>query len=348
MKKRKKAFITGITGQDGSYLAELLLMKGYEVHGLIRQSTLEIKRNIEHLYTDPHVPDRMFNVHYGDMTDSTNLVRLMSEIQPDEVYNLAAQSHVRISFDIPEYTSTVDALGTLRMLESLRIAGLLSSVRVYQASTSELFGKVTEVPQSETTPFYPRSPYGIAKLYAYWTVINYREAYNMHASNGILFNHESPRRANSFVTKKIVVAAVKIRTGKLGCLYLGNLEAKRDWGYAPDYVEAMWRILQRVCPDDYIIATGETHTVREFVELTFKRFDIGIAWEGCDINEVGRDISSGKIIIRIDPYYFRPTEVDILLGNYTKAKTILGWSPSIKFTDLVNLMADWEKEHQNS
>lgn len=340
--KPKKAFITGVTGQDGSYLAEFLLKKGYEVHGLVRRSSLEIKRRIEHLYTDPHVPDRMFRVHYGDMTDSANLTRLMGEVQPDEVYNLAAQSHVRVSFDVPEYTANVDAVGTLRLLEALRIVGLAVTTRIYQASTSELYGKVAETPQSETTPFYPRSPYGAAKIYAYWATVNYREAYNMHASNGILFNHESPRRGNSFVTKKIAIAAAKIHAGQQECLYLGNMDSKRDWGYAPDFVDAMWRILQQEQPDDYVIATGETHTVREFVELAFGRLGMPLEWSGQGVDEVGLDAHTGKTIVRIDPYYFRPTEVELLLGDPSKAKSVLGWEPKVKFHELVEMMVDWE------
>lgn len=338
------AFITGVTGQDGSYLAELLLAKGYEVHGLVRRSSLEIKRRIEHLYSDPHVPDRTFKVHYGDMTDSANLTRLMGEIQPDEVYNLAAQSHVRVSFDVPEYTANVDAIGTLRLLEAVRIVGLAEKTRIYQASTSELYGKVRETPQSETTPFYPRSPYGAAKIYAYWATVNYREAYNMHASNGILFNHESPRRGNSFVTKKIAIAVSKIYAGLQDCLYLGNLDSKRDWGYAPDFVDAMWRILQQDEPGDYVIATGETHTVREFVELAFSRLGITVKWSGSGVEEIGKDARTERIIVRIDPYYFRPTEVDLLLGDPSRAKTRLDWEPRVKFHELVEIMVDWELE----
>lgn len=341
---KRIAFITGVTGQDGSYLAEFLLEKGYEVHGLVRRSSLEIKRRIDHLYKDPHIPGRMFKVHYGDMTDSANLARLMGEIQPDEVYNLAAQSHVRVSFDVPEYTANVDAVGTLRLLEALRIVGLTEKTRIYQASTSELYGKVWETPQSETTPFYPRSPYGAAKIYAYWATVNYREAYNMHASNGILFNHESPRRGNSFVTKKIAIAAAKIHAGLQDCLYLGNLDSKRDWGYAPDFVDAMWRILQQDEPDDYVIATGETHTVREFVELAFSRLGIKVQWLGSGVEEIGRDALSERTIVRIDPYYFRPTEVDLLLGDPSKAKNALGWEPKVKFNELVEMMVDWEWE----
>lgn len=342
---KKKAFITGVTGQDGSYLAEYLLKKDYEVHGLVRRSSLEIKRRIDHLYTDPHIPNRQFHVHYGDMTDSANLTRLMVEIRPDEVYNLAAQSHVRVSFDVPEYTANVDAVGTLRLLEALRIAGLAEKTRIYQASTSELYGKVLETPQTEKTPFYPRSPYAAAKIYAYWATVNYREAYNMHASNGILFNHESPRRGNSFVTKKIAIATTRIWAGLQDTLYLGNIDAKRDWGYAPDFVDAMWRIVQQDTPDDFVIATGETHSVREFIERCFTRLGIEIAWEGSGLDEVGINTASGKAVVRIDPYYFRPTEVDLLLGDPAKAKETLGWSPSVTFEQLVDLMIDWEREH---
>ncbi|WP_321990734.1 GDP-mannose 4,6-dehydratase [Marispirochaeta aestuarii] len=342
--KGKKAFITGVTGQDGSYLAEFLLKKGYEVHGLVRRSSLEMKRRIDHLYVDPHIENRKFIVHYGDMTDSANLARLISEIRPDEVYNLAAQSHVRVSFDVPEYTANVDAVGTLRLLEAIRIANLIETTKFYQASTSELYGKVAESPQTEKTPFYPRSPYGAAKIYSYWTTVNYREAYGLHASNGILFNHESPRRGNSFVTKKIAIAVTQIWAGKKECLYLGNLDAKRDWGYAPDYVDAMWRMIQQETPDDYVIATGETHSVREFVQLAFTSLGITLVWKGSGIDEVGIDKTTGKTIVRIDPYYFRPTEVDLLLGDPSKANAILDWKPTVTFNRLVDIMVDWEKQ----
>ena len=296
----KKAFITGVTGQDGSYLAEFLLKKGYEVHGLVRRSSLEQKLRIDHLYKDPHLKSNNFKVHYGDMTDSSNILRLIDMIRPNEIYNLAAQSHVRISFDIPEYTANADALGTLRILEAIRILKLEKYTKVYQASTSELYGKVQSVPQTEKTPFYPRSPYGVAKLYAYWLTVNYREAYGIFGCNGILFNHESPRRGDSFVTKKIAVGAVKISKGSQEKLFLGNLDAKRDWGYAPDYVESMWSILQQDSPSDYVIATNETHTVRELVEKMFKHVKINIKWKGKGVDEVGIDSSSGKEIIKIE------------------------------------------------
>lgn len=337
----KKALITGITGQDGSYLAELLLQKNYQVHGLVRRSSLEQKLRIDHLYKDPHVASN-FRVHYGDITDSMNVSRLIQEIEPDEVYNLAAQSHVRVSFEIPEYTANADALGAMRILEAVRISGLEQKTRVYQASTSELYGKVQAVPQNESTPFYPRSPYGVAKLYAYWLTVNYREAYNMFASNGILFNHESPRRGNSFVTKKIAIAIAQIKHGQRETVYLGNLNAKRDWGYAPDYVESMWRILQHDVPDDFVIATGETHSVREFVDRCCNIAGIDIAWEGEGVDERGINKANGKVIVAVDPWYFRPTEVDMLVGDATKAKEVLGWSPSVTFERLVEIMMQYE------
>lgn len=339
----KKAFITGVTGQDGSYLADLLLKKGYEVHGLVRRSSLEQKLRIDHLYTDP-LSKSNFKVHYGDITDSMNVTRLIQQIEPDEVYNLAAQSHVRVSFEIPEYTANADGLGTMRILEAIRILGLAGKTKVYQASTSEMFGKVQEVPQKEDTPFYPRSPYGVAKLYAYWLTVNYREAYNIFASNGILFNHESPRRGDSFVTKKIVIAAAQIKNGQRDSLNLGNLDAKRDWGYAPDYVESMWKILQYNTADDFVVATGETHSVREFVELSFLHAGIDIIWEGEGIDEKGYDKKTGKSIIGIDPWYFRPTEVDHLVGDASKAKNLLGWEPKVKFQELVEIMMKHELE----
>ena len=339
---KKKALITGITGQDGSYLAELLLEKDYEVHGMIRRSSSFNRDRIDHIYKDPHGKHLQLFLHYGDLTDSSNMNRMLERVQPDEIYNLAAQSHVRVSFDVPEYTADVDAVGTLRLLDAIKETGLKS--RFYQASTSELYGKAQEVPQSETTPFYPRSPYGVAKLYAYWIVINYREAYTLHASNGILFNHESPRRGESFVTRKITLGAAAIKAGKQDCLYIGNLDAKRDWGYAPDYVFAMWLMLQQDKPGDYVIATGETHSVREFMEKAFRALGLSIEWKGSGIDETGIDTKSGKTIVRIDPKYFRPTEVDLLLGNPAKANRAFGWKPSVTFDQLVEIMvkADWE------
>ncbi|OCL27622.1 GDP-mannose 4,6-dehydratase [Orenia metallireducens] len=336
----KKALITGITGQDGSYLAEFLLNKGYEVYGVRRRSsTLNIGR-VKHLYKDLHKKDATFFLPYGDLTDTSNIVRLLQEIKPDEIYNLAAQSHVKVSFDAPEYTADVDALGTLRILEAIRILGLENKTRFYQASTSELYGKVRETPQTEKTPFYPRSPYGVAKLYSYWITKNYREAYNIFGCNGILFNHESPRRGTTFVTRKISLAVAKIINGLQEKLYLGNLDAKRDWGYAKDYVEAMWLMLQQEEPDDFVIATGETHTVREFVEESFKVAGVEIQWKGKGVNEKGYDKKTEKLLIEVDPYYFRPAEVDVLLGDYSKAKKKLGWSPKYKFKDLVRIMVE--------
>lgn len=334
---RKKALITGVTGQDGSYLAELLLEKGYEVHGMIRRASSFNRERIEHIYKDPYGKQVSFFLHYGDLTDSSNLNRMLERVQPDEIYNLAAQSHVRVSFDVPEYTADVDAVGTLRLIDAIRETGI--KCRFYQASTSELYGKTQEAPQSEKTPFYPRSPYGVAKLYAYWIVVNYREAYGLHASNGILFNHESPRRGENFVTRKITLTATAIKEGRKECLYLGNLNARRDWGYAPDYVRAMWLMLQRDTPDDYVIASGETHSVREFIEKAFGVFDMPIAWRGSGIQEEGIDTKTGNVRVRIDPKYFRPTEVDFLHGDPSKAKKILGWKPSIDFDALVTIMA---------
>ena len=328
----KKALITGITGQDGSYLAEFLIEKNYEVHGLIRRSS---SPNIERI---EHIEDKI-NLHYGDLTDSNNMISLIKQIEPDEIYNLAAQSHVQVSFETPEYTANVDALGTLRILEAIRILGLENKTRVYQASTSELYGKVQEVPQSETTPFYPRSPYGVAKLYAYWIMRNYRESYNIFASNGILFNHESPRRGETFVTRKITLAASKIKEGLQDKLYLGNLNAKRDWGYAKDYIECMWLILQADYADDFVIATGEMHTVREFVDLAFKEVDIELKWIGEGVNEKGIDKNTGKVLVEVDEKFFRPAEVDQLLGNPQKAKEKLGWNPTkTSFKELVKIM----------
>jgi GDPmannose 4,6-dehydratase len=335
---KKKALITGITGQDGSYLAELLLEKGYIVHGIVRRSSLINTHRIDHLYKDPHQKNVNLFLHYGDLTDSTNIIRIIQETQADEIYNLAAMSHVKVSFDTPEYTANADGIGTLRFLEAIRLLGMQDKVKFYQASTSELYGKVVETPQNENTPFYPRSPYGAAKIYGYWITINYREAYNIFASNGILFNHESPRRGETFVTRKITMAASAIKLGLQDKLFLGNLNAKRDWGYAKDYVEAMWLMLQYYKPDDFVIATGETHSVREFTELAFKELDIDIIWEGKDANEKGYDKKTGKCIIEVDPRYFRPTEVDILLGDPSKAKKELGWQPKTTFYDLVKMM----------
>lgn len=337
----KKALITGVTGQDGAYLAELLLNKGYEVHGIKRRSSSFNTQRVDHLYEDPHNKPK-FRLHYGDLSDSTNLIRLMQEIQPDEVYNLGAMSHVKVSFEEPEYTAQVDGIGTLRLLEAIRICGLTKKTKFYQASTSELYGLVQEIPQSEKTPFYPRSPYGVAKLYAYWIVVNYREAYGMFACNGILFNHESPLRGETFVTRKITMAVSNIKLKKQACLYLGNLDAKRDWGYAPEYVEGMWRMLQVEKPDDFVLATGETITVREFVEEAFKCLDIKIDWKGekGTVNEYGVDASTGETVVKVDPTYFRPTEVDILVGNPTKAKEKLGWTAKTKFKDLVKIMVE--------
>ncbi len=342
---QKVALITGITGQDGSYLAEFLLEKGYEVHGIIRRSSSFNTGRIEHLYLDEWVRDmkqkRLINLHYGDMTDSSSLIRLIMEIKPDEIYNLAAQSHVKVSFEVPEYTAETDAVGTLRLLEGVRIAGRAHCTRIYQASTSELYGKVQEVPQNENTPFYPRSPYAAAKLYAYWIMRNYREAYSMYCANGILFNHESERRGETFVTRKITLAAARIAHGKQDKLYLGNLNAKRDWGYARDYVECMWLILQQPEPDDFVIATGEYHTVREFCTLAFKHAGINLQWQGEGIDEKGIDTATGKVLVEVDPKYFRPTEVEQLLGNPAKAREKLGWNPrQTSFEQLVRIMVD--------
>ena len=335
---KKVALVTGATGQDGAYLAELLLAKGYIVHGVKRRSSSFNTGRVEHLYQDPHEEDLRFVLHYGDLTDATNLIRLMQEIQPDEVYNLAAQSHVQVSFETPEYTANADGLGTLRLLEAIRLLGMTERCRFYQASTSELYGKVQETPQRETTPFYPRSPYAAAKLYAYWITVNYREAYGMHASNGILFNHEGPTRGETFVTRKITRAVAAIDAGKQDCLYLGNLDAKRDWGHARDYVEGMWRMLQQDEPDDYVLATGETHSVREFVELAFDHVGRGIEWRGIGIEETGVCRKTGRTVVRIDPRYFRPTEVDLLLGDPSKAREKLGWTHTTSFPDLVRDM----------
>jgi GDPmannose 4,6-dehydratase len=338
----KIALITGITGQDGSYLSELLLEKNYEVHGIIRRSSSFNTGRIDHIIHDREAEGRFF-FHHGDLTDASNLNRLLEKIQPDEIYNLAAQSHVKVSFDLPDYTAQVDALGTLRFLDAIRETHI--QTKFYQASTSELFGKVQEVPQTEKTPFYPRSPYGVAKLYGYWIMVNYREAYNLFACNGILFNHESPRRGETFVTRKITRAAARIKAGLQENLLLGNLNAKRDWGYAPEFVEGMWRMLQQPEPDDYVLATGETHSVREFVDLTFNELDIELDWQGSGVDEKGIDCRTGKVLVSVDPEYYRPTEVDLLIGNPAKAKEMLDWEPKIRFEELVRLMArsDWEK-----
>src|SRR6201997_5571821 len=338
------ALITGATGQDGAYLAELLLDKGYVVHGIKRRSSSFNTERVDHLYQDPHGLGVQFFLHYGDMTDSTNLIRIIQEVQPTEIYNLAAQSHVLVSFETPEYTANADALGTLRLLEAIRILRLEEKVRFYQASTSELYGLVQEVPQRETTPFYPRSPYAAAKLYAYWITVNYREAYGMHASNGILFNHESPIRGETFVTRKITRAVARIETGLQDCLYLGNLDAKRDWGHAKDYVVGMHAILQAEAPDDYVLATGETRSVREFVELAFAEVGRSVEWRGEGVEETGIDKKTGKTVVRIDPVYFRPTEVDLLIGDSSKARQKLGWKPKTSFAQLVKEMVAGDLE----
>ena len=339
----KKALITGITGQDGSYLAELLLQKGYEVHGIIRRSSSFNTARIDHLYNNPDINGKTLFLHYGDVTDTSNLNRLLEKVRPDEIYNLAAQSHVKVSFEIPEYTADVDAIGTLRFLDAIRETGLRT--KFYQASTSELFGKVQAVPQNEKTPFYPRSPYGVAKLYGYWIIVNYREAYNIYACNGILFNHESPRRGETFVTRKITRAVARIKHGIDEKLLLGNLNAKRDWGYAPEYVEAMWRMLQLEKPDDFVIATGETHTVREFADIAFKELDMELEWTGQGIQEKGICRKSGKTLVGVEERYYRPTEVDMLIGDSSKAESKLGWKPTVKFENLARMMAraDFEK-----
>lgn len=353
----KKALITGITGQDGSYLAEYLLGKGYEVHGVKRRSSSLNTARVDHLYKDPHEEDVHFFMYYGDMTDATNLIRIVQEVKPDEIYNMAAQSHVQVSFETAEYTANADALGTLRLLEAIRILDMTDKVRFYQASSSELYGKVQEIPQTEKTPFHPRSPYAAAKLYAYWICVNYREAYNMFASNGILFNHESPMRGETFVTRKITRAVARMKLGFDRRLYLGNLNAERDWGHAADFVRAMWLILQQDKPDDYVIATGESHSVREFVELAFREIGVEIEWRGKGVDEVGlvgamhsnelqgTSINEGDVVVRVDPRYFRPTEVDFLLGDASKAKKELGWEPKISFHEMVSemVMADIEE-----
>src|SRR6056297_1638036 len=343
MAERKKALITGITGQDGSYLAELLIDKGYEVHGIKRRASLFNTDRIDHLYEDPHEEDRRLFLHYGDLTDSMNITRIIQDTQPDEIYNLAAMSHVKVSFETPEYTANTDGLGTLRILEAVRLLGLQQKTRIYQASTSELYGLVQEVPQSETTPFYPRSPYAVAKLYGFWITVNYREAYDMYACNGILFNHESPRRGETFVTRKITRALARIKTGLQDCLYLGNLDALRDWGHARDYIEMQWLMLQQEQPEDFVIATGEQHSVREFVEVAAAELGISVSWQGEGVEEHGLD-DDGNVIVRIDPRYFRPTEVATLLGDPTKAKERLGWTPKISFRELVTEMVQSDLE----
>jgi len=339
----KKALITGITGQDGSYLAEILLEKGYEIHGIIRRSSSFNTARIDHLFVDPEINGKRMFLHFGDLTDTSNLNRLIEKVEPDEIYNLAAQSHVKVSFDLPEYTAEVDAMGTVRFLDAIRETGV--KTRFYQASTSELFGKAQQVPQNEKTPFYPRSPYGVAKIYGYWIVINYREAYHLFAVNGILFNHESPRRGETFVTRKITIGAARIKLGKQEILRLGNLGAKRDWGYAPEYCEGMWRMLQQKSPEDFVLATGETHTVREFAEVAFKELDMELEWKGKGVKERGILKKSGKVAIEVDPAYYRPTEVELLIGDASKAKKKLGWKPKTKFKELAKLMvlADFEK-----
>ena len=334
----KKALITGITGQDGSYLAELLLSKGYEVHGIVRRASSFNTKRIDHIYQDRHEEDVNMFLHYGDLTDSSNLNRIIEQVEPCEIYNLAAQSHVQVSFEVPEYTAEADGIGVLRILDAIRESG--SEARFYQASTSELYGKVMEVPQTETTPFYPRSPYGVAKQYGYWITKNYRESYGLHASNGILFNHESPRRGETFVTRKITMAVARIHRGLQECLYMGNIDSLRDWGYAKDYVDMMWMMLQQDQADDYVVATGEMHTVREFIEKSFAHVGRKIEWKGEAENEVGIDATTGKIVLRIDPKYYRPCEVEQLLGDPAKAKRQLGWEPQVKFAELVQIMTD--------
>ena len=340
----KKALITGITGQDGSYLAELLLEKGYEVHGVVRRASTFNTKRIDHLYKDPHIHGVKLFLHFGDLTDGSNIARLMEKIKPNEIYHLGAQSHVRVSFDIPEYTADVSGLGTLRMLDAIK--DLKQKPRFYQASSSEMFGKIQENPQKETTPFYPRSPYGCAKVFAFWITKNYRESYDIFACNGILFNHESPRRGETFVTRKITRGISRILAGKEKCLYLGNLEAKRDGGYAKDYVEGMWRMLQQKVPDDYILATGETHSVRQFVEECTKLVGINLHWKGKGLKETGTDMKTGKVMVRIDPKYYRPAEVDVLLGDAGKARRKLGWKPAVKFKDLAKIMMEADLKNE--
>ena len=334
----KVALITGVTGQDGAYIAELLLNKGYTVHGMQRRSSLSNTGRIDHLCNDSQQNGNNFHLHYGDLTDSSNIIRLIQAVEPDEIYNLAAQSHVQVSFETPEYTANTDGLGTLRILEAIRILGFEGRTKFYQASTSELFGKVQEIPQRESTPFYPRSPYSIAKLYGYWITVNYREAYDMFACNGILFNHESPLRGETFVTRKITIAVSRIKKDLQDKLYLGNLNAKRDWGFAGDYVEAMWLMLQQDDPEDYVISTGETHSVREFTELAFKEVGIDIEWEGEGVNEIGTDTNTGKVLVEVDPKYYRPAEVELLIGDSSKARKKLGWKPKVTFEELIKKM----------
>jgi GDPmannose 4,6-dehydratase len=346
MERSKKALITGITGQDGAYLAELLLLKGYEVHGIKRRSSLFNTQRIDHVYEDPHILNRQLVLHYGDLSDASNLIRIIQEVKPDEIYNLGAMSHVKVSFETPEYTGNVDGLGTLRILEAVRLLGFTHETKVYQASTSELYGLVQEVPQKETTPFYPRSPYGVAKLYGYWITVNYREAYNMYACNGILFNHESPTRGETFVTRKITRAVAKIALGLQDCLYIGNLDAQRDWGHAKDYVEAMWLMLQQDTPEDFVIATGITTRIRDFISMAFAEVGIHLVFEGSSEKEVGKvqsctgpySLPTGTIVVKVDPQYYRPTEVDILIGDATKAKEKLGWTPKYSLADMVKEM----------
>lgn len=336
----KKALITGVTGQDGAYLSEFLLKKGYEVHGIKRRSSSFNTDRVDHLYQDPHVQGKRFILHYGDLTDTSNLVRIIQEVQPDEIYNLGAQSHVQVSFEVPEYTADADGMGTLRLLEAIRILGMEKKVRFYQASTSELFGKVQEVPQRETTPFYPRSPYAVAKLYAYWIVVNYRESYGMYACNGILFNHESPIRGETFVTRKVTRAAARIKLGLQDKLYMGNIDSKRDWGFAGDYVELMWLMLQQNKPDDFVMATGVTTTVRDFITMAFADAGITLAWEGSGVDEKGVDVKTGEVRVEIDPRYFRPAEVDLLIGDPSKAMKTLGWKPKVQLPELVKMMVE--------
>jgi GDPmannose 4,6-dehydratase len=343
----KTALITGITGQDGSYLTEQLLEKGYIVHGMIRRSSSFNTGRIDHLY-NPEIIDQRLFLHYGDLTDSSNLNRMLEKTAPDEIYNLGAQSHVKVSFDVPEYTGEVDAMGTLRFLDAIKEVGLKDKTRFYQASTSELYGKVQDIPQTEKTPFYPRSPYAVAKLYGFWIIVNYREAYGIHASNGILFNHESPRRGETFVTRKITRAAGRIKEGLEDMLVMGNIDSKRDWGFAPEYTDAMWHILQQEEPDDYVCATNETHSVREFIDLTFKHLDMELEFRGEGVDEIGVEKATGKVRFKIDPRYFRPTEVDLLIGDYAKAKERFGWEPKTRFAELVRIMtdADWKLAQQ--
>ena len=340
----KRALITGVTGQDGAYLSEFLLKKGYEVHGIKRRSSSFNTQRIDHLYQDPHVENKRFILHYGDLTDTSNLIRIIQQVKPDEIYNLGAQSHVQVSFEVPEYTADSDGIGTLRLLEAIRILGMEKQVRFYQASSSELFGKVQEIPQKETTPFYPRSPYAAAKLYAYWITVNYRESYGMYACNGILFNHESPLRGETFVTRKVTRAASRISLGLQDKLFMGNIDAKRDWGFAGDYVELMWLMLQQNKPEDYVMATGVTTSVRDFITMAFKEAGIDLAWNGKGVEEKGINQANGKVLVEIDPRYFRPAEVDLLIGDPSKAKEKLGWQPKVKLPELVKMMVEYDIE----